>query len=222
MLQKRPEDLEAVKDALRRARLASARDFEDKFRNTITNFDFPPGSLVLVRNSKLDSAIGYKTKPRYVGPMLVVRRTEGGSYILSELNGSISRLRYAAYRIIPYMHRNLRRIPVTTVTALDNEALEAITFDREGDNAPLQSELLQRVATDVVLARGELSLPSSHPLHTECEWGSCSSPPNNPPPLVSQPGHPGSGQQTAGDTGVPGARGRFLRQRRRPPAPTRE
>ncbi|TFK16667.1 hypothetical protein FA15DRAFT_549737, partial [Coprinopsis marcescibilis] len=90
----------------------------------IKNFDFQPGALVLVRNSKLDSMIGHKTKPRYVGPMLVVRRSVGGSYILAELDGSISRLRFAAYRIAPYHARSSVNIPVTKVTGLDGEALE--------------------------------------------------------------------------------------------------
>ena len=34
--------------------------------------------------------------------MVVIRRTTGGSYILAELDGAVSRLRYAAFRIIAY------------------------------------------------------------------------------------------------------------------------
>ncbi|TFK17339.1 hypothetical protein FA15DRAFT_549907, partial [Coprinopsis marcescibilis] len=105
MLQKRPEDLEAVKETLYKSRLKSAEEFEKSYRKSIRNFDLQPGNLVLVRNSKLDSSIGYKNKPRYVGPMVVVRRTQRGSYILAELDGSVSKLRFAAYRIIPYYPR---------------------------------------------------------------------------------------------------------------------
>ena len=42
--------------------------------------------------------------------MVVVRRTEGGSYILAELDGSVSRYRYAAFRVVPYNAR--RRISI--------------------------------------------------------------------------------------------------------------
>ena len=34
--------------------------------------------------------------------MVVVRQTKGGSYILSELDRSVSKLRFAAFRVIPY------------------------------------------------------------------------------------------------------------------------
>ena len=63
MLQKRPEDLERVQRTLHRAQMTYARDFEERFKSTIRKFDFQPGTLVLVRNSRLDSSVGYKTKP---------------------------------------------------------------------------------------------------------------------------------------------------------------
>ena len=37
--------------------------------------------------------------------MVVVRQMKGGSYILSELDGSVSKLRFAAFRVIPYHAR---------------------------------------------------------------------------------------------------------------------
>jgi hypothetical protein len=70
-----------------------------------------------------------KTKPRYLGPMVVIRQTLGGSYILGELDGSLSKLRYAAFRLIPYMPRDLRSIPVTRLMDIPQEELEKITHD---------------------------------------------------------------------------------------------
>ncbi|RXW16706.1 hypothetical protein EST38_g9147 [Candolleomyces aberdarensis] len=137
MLQKRPEDLERARMTLHKARIAYAREFEDRFKSTIQNFDFQPGTLVLVRNSRLDSSIGYKTKPRYLGPMAVLRRTSGGSYVLAELDGSVSKLRFAAYRLVPYLARNIRRVPVTDLTDLSGEQLNSITHDREDPASPL-------------------------------------------------------------------------------------
>ncbi|TFK16930.1 hypothetical protein FA15DRAFT_606068 [Coprinopsis marcescibilis] len=118
MLQKRPEDLQRVRNELHRSRVASATEFENRVKSSIKNFGFYPGMLVLVRNSKLDSMIGHKTKPRYIGPMVVVRRTTGGSYILAELDGAISRLRFAEYRLAPYRPRDILRVPVTRITGV--------------------------------------------------------------------------------------------------------
>jgi hypothetical protein len=131
MLQKRPEDLERVKKALLRSRMASVRQFEKEYRNSIRSFVLNPGSLVLVRNSRIDSTIGAKTKPRYLGPFVVLIKTTGGSFVLAELDGTVSKLRYAAYRVIPYYPRTLSQIPVTKITNMDEDQLEATSHDRE-------------------------------------------------------------------------------------------
>ena len=45
--------------------------------------------------------------------MVVVRRYDRGSYKLAELDGAESKLRYAAFRIIPYYPRYASSIQVT-------------------------------------------------------------------------------------------------------------
>ncbi|EIN11610.1 hypothetical protein PUNSTDRAFT_24158, partial [Punctularia strigosozonata HHB-11173 SS5] len=67
--------------------------------------DFQPGALVLVRNSDNEKNLSGKTNPRYLGPMVVVRRNAGRAYLLAELDGCLSRLRYAAARLVPYRNR---------------------------------------------------------------------------------------------------------------------
>src|ERR1700691_4834903 len=47
-----------------------------------------------------------KTKPRYLGPYEVCRRTEGGSYVLKELDGTMFREGTAAYRLLQYVSRH--------------------------------------------------------------------------------------------------------------------
>lgn len=136
-LQRRQADLDRVKDLLLKARLASAQQYEKRFRATLKDYNHAPGTLVLVRNSKFDSSVGSKAKPRYHGPLIVVRRTTGGSYILSELNGAISRLRYAAYRLLPYHARDVKRIPVSSITDLEDHELDLLTRDREPNRESL-------------------------------------------------------------------------------------
>ena len=77
------------------------------------NFNFKPGSLVMVRNSRFETMASGKTKPRYFGPMIIFQRTKGGSYILGELDSTLSRLRFAAFRVLPYYPRNLKAVLVT-------------------------------------------------------------------------------------------------------------
>jgi len=45
--------------------------------------------------------------------MVVVRWLKGGSYVLGEMNGSLSKLRFAAFRLVPYHARDRRSIPLT-------------------------------------------------------------------------------------------------------------
>jgi hypothetical protein len=125
-LQKRTEDLTAIKEKVLKACYSSIRDFEKRFCASIKDYDFTPGALVLVRNSKVEYELSKKTKPQYLGPMVVVRRTKGGSYILAELDGAISKLRFAAFRVIPYSARNPARIAVTSVTGMNDTELDRI------------------------------------------------------------------------------------------------
>src|SRR5882724_11630747 len=90
-LQKCLEDL-LESEIVLKARKQSAAEFMKHFSTTIQDYDFPVGSLVLVRNSHIEKELNRKTKPRFLGPMVVVHWTQGGAYILAELNGAVSRL----------------------------------------------------------------------------------------------------------------------------------
>src|SRR5882724_4756979 len=128
-LQKRPEDLREMSARVLKARKQSAAQFVKCFSSTIQDFDFEIGSLVLVHNSRVEKELNLKTKPRFLGPMVVVHHTKGGAYILAELNGAVSRLRYAAFWVIPYLARFPDWIPVTSL--LDDVELEDVQLHSE-------------------------------------------------------------------------------------------
>ncbi|KAG2080000.1 uncharacterized protein F5147DRAFT_591826, partial [Suillus discolor] len=63
---------------------------------------FKPGTLVLVLNKKVEAASNAKCKPRYFGPMVVVSHSPNGPHRLTEVDGTLSKLKFAAFRLIPY------------------------------------------------------------------------------------------------------------------------
>jgi hypothetical protein len=74
----------------------------------IRAYQFAPGDLVL--NSCIEASLDQKTKPQWIGPMVIVRQTTHGAYILAEMDSTISKLRFAAFHVIPYHAR--RRIDI--------------------------------------------------------------------------------------------------------------
>jgi hypothetical protein len=118
-LQKREHDLRQMQRLVYRSRQLSAERFRLKYQNTIFDLDFKPGQLVLVHNAAGFKDLGGKWKPRYLGPYIVVRRTKSGNYRLAELDGTVSRLRFAQKRIIPYFLRSTAKIPLPNSSLRD-------------------------------------------------------------------------------------------------------
>ncbi len=91
--------------------------------------------LVLVRNSRVEQELSHKTKPCYFGPMVVIRRMLRGSYVLSELDGSLSALHFAAFRVIPYFARSRITIPITRLLDISEDELQKMTTDDPADDS---------------------------------------------------------------------------------------
>ena len=145
-LERRKEDLEAAAQALAKARFKSKEEFEWKFRRRMRREVYKPGELVLLRNSGEEMKMNRKTKPRYLGPYEVVRRTKGGSYALQELDGSKLREGAAAFRLLPYISRYNKKVlrKIAQMVADEREEsgseqdwfseTEASDFDEENDS----------------------------------------------------------------------------------------
>jgi hypothetical protein len=98
----------------------SIHQSKKKYANTIHAYEFTPGDLVLVRNSHVEASLDRKTKPRWIGPMVIVQQTSHGAYISAEMDGAVSKLRFAAFCIIPYHARRKAPIDLQTFFVFPN------------------------------------------------------------------------------------------------------
>jgi hypothetical protein len=103
---KHPEDVARAAETLRKARFASKKQFEQRFIKRLSRETYEPGELVILRNTPVELSHDRKSEPRYLGPYEVAKRTTKGNYKLKELDGTLLRSTYAAFRILPYISRH--------------------------------------------------------------------------------------------------------------------
>ena len=113
-----------IKDHVLKACYASLAQFEKDNANLIKDYDFVPGSLVLVWNTRIENDLSCKTKPCYLGPLLVIQKNCNMAYILAELDGSVHKLPFAGFRLVPYYPRSHTIIPVTLAVDSNDIPLE--------------------------------------------------------------------------------------------------
>ena len=104
-LAKHTQHVDEMRQRVDAEKLAAVRRYEKVHEHTIKDYHFEPGDLVLVRNTKVEKSLDTKMATRYLGPMIIVRRTKGGSYLCCEMNGAMMHGKIAQFRVIPYLAR---------------------------------------------------------------------------------------------------------------------
>ena len=73
--------------------------------------------------------------------MVVVKKTRNGAYRLAKLDGAVSRLCFAAFRLVPYLARSRSVISVTHL--LDPDDLEALNVADEASEGADEDPLTE-------------------------------------------------------------------------------
>jgi len=60
---------------------------------------------VLDKNSAIELSADKKMKPRYLGPMVVIRCLRERAFILAKLDKAVWQNKVAAFRVVPYLAR---------------------------------------------------------------------------------------------------------------------
>ena len=110
-LAKHVQHIDEMRSRVNAEKLAAVKRYERIHEKTIKNYNFSPGDLVLVRNTTVEKSLNTKMEPRYLGPMVVVRRTKGGSYLCCEMNGAMLHGKVAQFRVVPYEARKKLSLP---------------------------------------------------------------------------------------------------------------
>jgi hypothetical protein len=139
MLLMREEDLAEVREQVYNARKKAAHRFADTHARRIKDFAHEPGDAVLVRDSVAEKDLG-KGNARYYGPMVVVRRNARGAYVLAELDGTVSRLRYAAFRVIPYYPRQHIELNLEELEEAPEQAEEELEEEQGPESGEFEDD----------------------------------------------------------------------------------
>jgi hypothetical protein len=133
-LQKRRDQLSKLKSQVYAARIKAAITFERQHRNTVNDYNFKLGDLVLIWNMAIEKALNRKMRPRCLGPLIILSRNKGGTYIVAELDGSVFDRPIAAFQVIPYFARTkIDLSPLDKLLNISQQRLQELQESMETD-----------------------------------------------------------------------------------------
>ena len=78
-----------------------------------------------------------------MGPMIVIRRTRGGSYLCCELDGAMFQGKIGAFRVIPFAQRKSVELPADILDLIDlsSEKLDELAEEDEEEDEYLGKDM---------------------------------------------------------------------------------
>lgn len=88
---------------------------------------------------------------RYMGPMVVIRRTRGGSYIVAEMDGTVLRRKVGAFRCLPHIARyEPIELPENIHELIDLSAEELERMVNDGQDASQYGGIGRHLVFDAI------------------------------------------------------------------------
>nr|GAT43392.1 predicted protein [Mycena chlorophos] len=132
-LAKHTVHVEEMRTRVQDERRQSLAEYVAKYKHVIRDYHFGPGDVVLVRNTVEEDSPSARNRERWWGPLIVVRRTQGGAYIVCEFNGAVWQKKIGQFRVIPYEQRRQLTLGPRIEEVLDvgKETLDALEAEPE-------------------------------------------------------------------------------------------
>jgi hypothetical protein len=124
MLQKRSHNLEVLYLKVYTACLKATKRFKQIHQQTVKDYNFEQGDLVLMQNIQIEKALNLKMQAWYLGPLVVITQNFSGAYVLCKLDGSVLHHLIAAFQLLSYVRKSI--ILPLNFTDINKQRLEEL------------------------------------------------------------------------------------------------
>lgn len=161
--------VERMRERVTAEKRAAVKRYEEVNENTIKDYDFQPGDLVLIRNTVVEKSLNTKMAARYLGPVIVIRRTKGGSYIVAEMDGSVFQSKIAQFRVVPFEQRRSIDLPADIHSLIDLSADTLAEMIEDGGEDLYQGRDFQFETVRLPFEEGGVPMDDDEPVGEDSE-----------------------------------------------------